>query len=200
MVKSYKYLRRCQRGVAALEAALIMPVMIFLVFGCFEAYQFYRAAALLDRVAFTVASGVSMQRQLVDSGQCTKTDDICVYSTIAKDLFQPLDYAGRGGLAISAYAATTPAGTEPVAWKSQPEWRKVFTGSAAGTLDTASKLEDKSVFPPANVADTIIVVEVFYDHDPFVISSRFWASLAGTSHMYSRFFFRPRFDDLRALQ
>jgi hypothetical protein len=176
-----------------------MPVMIFLVFGCFEAYQFYRAAALLDRVAFTVASGVSMQRQLVDSGQCTKTDDICVYGTIAKDLFQPLDYAGRGGLAISAYAATEPAGNGTVTWKDQPEWRKVFTGSAAGTLDTASRLNDKSVFPPANVADTIIVAEVFYDHDPFVISSRFWASLAGTSHMYSRFFFRPRFDDLRAL-
>lgn len=199
MIKTHKYLHRCQRGIAAVEAAVLMPVMIFLVFGCFEAYQYYRAAALLDRVVFTVANGVSMQRELVEDRDCSKTDDICVYGTIAQDLFKPLDYDGRGGLAVSAYAATEPAENGTVTWKDQPEWRKPFKGAAAGALDTASKLSDKSVFPPANVGDTIIVAEVFYDYEPFVMSSRFWASLAGTSHMYSRFFFRPRFDDLRVL-
>ncbi|NYT61731.1 pilus assembly protein [Alcaligenaceae bacterium] len=195
----YQHFKRCQRGVAGVEAAILLPVMIFLIFGCMEMYQYYRAAALMDRVAFTVANSVSMQQELADKGQCTKTDDICVYGLIAKDLFQPLDYANRGGLVISAYAATEPAGKDPVSWKNQSEWSKPYHGVEAGDLDRTSRLTDKKIFPPAVVGDTVIVVEVFYDYEPFVISSRFWEALAGTSHMYSRFFFRPRFDDLRNL-
>jgi hypothetical protein len=198
MVNKRKAVGRCQRGVAGLEAALILPVMIFLVFGCFELYQYHRAAALMDRVSFTVANGVAMQRELFDKEECTKSDDICVYRTVAQDLFQPLDYAARGGLTISAYAATASGPNNSVVWKTDYEWRKAFKGTTAHDLDFPSRLDDKSTFPPARVGDTIIVAEVFYDFEPFVMSSRFWASLAGTSHMYSRFFFRPRFDDLRA--
>lgn len=199
MVNKHKHLGRCQRGVAALEAALILPVMIFLVLGMFEAYQYFRAAAIMDRVSFTVANGVAMQRELFNNGQCNKSDDICVYGTIAKDLFQPLDYAAQGGLRVSAYEAVEPVEGADVTWKSQANWSVMFKGSSAAQLDPATQLTDSSVFPPARVGDTIIVAEVFYDHEPFIMSSKFWASLAGTSHMYSRFFFRPRFDDLRAL-
>jgi len=191
--------RRLQRGAAAIEAALILPVAIFMVFACLEVYQYFRAAALLDRIAFTVANGVAMQRELLNGGQCDKSDDICVYGTMAQDLFQPLDYSARGGMIISTYAATEPDENGDVAWKAQPEWRVTFKGSTSSLPDPISRLGDTTVFPPARTGDTLVIAETFYDHEPFAISSHFWTALAGTTNMYSRFFFRPRFNDLRTL-
>jgi len=188
-----------QRGVAALEAVLILPVAIALVFACVEMYQFYRAAALIDRVAFTVANGVAMQHNLYDKNQCTKSDDICVYSTMAHDLFQPLDYDSGGGLVISAYAATDPDINGNVVWKDAAEWSKAYKSASSSSSNPVSRLSDKSLFPPAKVGDTIIVAEVFYSYDPFIMTSRLWTSLGGTKELYSRFFFRPRFEELRTL-
>lgn len=197
MTGKHKRPGRCQRGVAAVEAAVLMPVMLLMILGFFEVYQYYRTVSVMDRVAFTVANGVAMQRELFNEGQCTRSDDICVYGTIAQDLFQPLDYARNGGMTITAYVATE-AKNGPVSWDiAQHAWRKEFKGTSATDVDTTSKLIDSSLFPPARVNDTIIVTEVFYDYEPFLMSSKLWASLAGTAHMYSRFFFRPRFDDLR---
>ncbi|MBP6020097.1 MAG: pilus assembly protein [Burkholderiaceae bacterium] len=197
-----KHIRRCQRGVAALEAAIILPIMLLLIFGCMEVYQYYRAEAILDRVSFTVANGVSIQKELFDRGLCDDADDICIYGKVAKDLFQPLDYASFGSMRISLFIAEA-AGNGQVSWNNDPStstgWVKEFRGVSAGELDSTSRLQDKSVFPPPVVGDTVVVVEVFYQHEPFVMSSRFWAALAGTTQIYSRFFFRPRFDDLRKL-
>lgn len=193
--------RRLERGVAAIEAALLMPVAIFLVLGCVETYQYFRADALINRVAFTVSNGVAMQQKLYDRNQCTKSDNICIYDTIAKDLFEPLDYAAHGGLIISTYATTDIViedGNSTVSWKNSPEWFKIYK-SPTTAAEPASKITDTSIFPPPKAGDTLIVAEVFYEHDPYIMSSKFWAALGGTKQMYSRFVFRPRFDDLRTL-
>lgn len=200
MIKKSRRYRIRERGVAALEAAIILPVAVFMVFACVELYQYYRAAALLDRVAFTVANGVAMQRELFNQGKCDQSNDVCVYGQIAQDLFQPLDYGSNGSMVISAFAATEPDEKGSVSWKSQTEWRVFFKGTASAQPDPVSRLVDSSAFPQAKVGDTIIVAEGFYDYIPFAMSSTFWASLAGTSQIYSRFFFRPRFDDLRVLR
>ncbi|NGM85861.1 hypothetical protein G5B35_00930 [Parapusillimonas sp. SGNA-6] len=193
--------RRLQRGVAALEAAIIMPVAIFLIFACVETYQYFRAAALLDRVAFTVANSVAMQHELFDRDQCTQSNDICVFDELAADLFQPLDYDQRGGLIISAYAATElTEGEATVSWEGAPQWQKVFKGTGPDVTEPVSRLAGAAGFPAVKAGDTVIVAEAFYDHEPFVMSARFWKSLAGTTRLYSRFFFRPRFDDLRELR
>jgi hypothetical protein len=178
-----------------------MPVAIFLIFACVETYQYFRAAALLDRVAFTVANSVAMQQELFDGGQCTKANDICVFGELAPDLFQPLDYDQRGGLIISAYAATElKEGEVTVNWEEAPAWQKIFKGTDPAASVPVSKLTGTNGFPAVKVGDTVIVAEAFYDHEPYVMSARFWKSLAGTTQLYTRFFFRPRFDDLRTLK
>jgi len=190
--------QRGERGVAALEAAIILPVAVFLIFACVELYQYYRAASLIDRMAFTVANGVAMQRELYDDGNCTEANDICVYQTIASDVFQPLDYAAHGGMIISAYAATEPDGSGNVVWELLPEWTKTYKGT--GAPNPATKVNDSSGFPPVRVGGTVVVAEIFYEHEPFVMSSAFWETLGGKRNMYSRFYFRPRFDDMRVLR
>ncbi|WP_237173984.1 TadE/TadG family type IV pilus assembly protein [Paracandidimonas lactea] len=192
-------MHRGERGTAAVEAAIIFPLAVFLVFACVEMYQYFRSAALLDRAAFSVANGVALQRELFNQGACTQANDICVYGIIAKDVFQPLDFSDGGSMIISAYAATEPDVNGDVTWKSAPEWSATFKGSSPSVTAPVSKLTDTSAFPQVRVGDTIIVAETFYDYEPFAVSGAFWNVLAGTKSMYSRFFFRPRFDDLRVL-
>ncbi|WP_397475025.1 TadE/TadG family type IV pilus assembly protein [Pusillimonas sp.] len=193
---------RSERGIAGLEAALIIPLMVFIIVGTLELYHYFRAAAILDRAAFTMADGVAMQRELFDGGACDNSDDICTYGAIAQDLLTPLDFSSHGWIIVSAFAATEPSSGSnppPVSWKSGSEWNKRFAGSGTGGTAPDSLLEPSSGFPPANEGDTLIVVEVFYDFEPFALSSAFWEALAGQRRMYSRAFYRPRFAELREL-
>lgn len=193
---------RSDRGVAGIEAALIIPLMVFIIIGTMELYQYFRAAAVLNRAAFTLADGVAMQRELFAGGACDKSDSICTYGAIAPDLMTPLDFASNGWLIISAYSATEPAkgpNPPPVTWENAAAWVRQYAGSGTGGAAPASQLDPSSEFPTANEGDTLIVVEVFYDFVPFALSANFWEALAGSRRMYSRAFLRPRFADLREL-
>ena len=121
-----KQLWRSDRGVAAIETALVLPLMIFIIIGTIEVYQYFRAATILDRSAFTLANGISIQRELLDRGRCTEANDICTYGAIAHDLMTPLDFAGRGSVVFSVYAATDPSGNRPppVSWEKAPTWTR----------------------------------------------------------------------------
>lgn len=193
---------RSERGIAGIEAALIIPLMVFIIVGTMELYNYFRAASILDRAAFTLADGVAMQRELFDQGACDNSDDICTYGAIAQDLLTPLNFSANGWIIISAFAATEPEGgtnPPPVSWKNSSEWNRRFTGVGNSGSVPDSLLEPSSGFPPANDGDTLIVVEIFYDYEPFALSSAFWETLAGTRRMYSRAFYRPRFAELREL-
>lgn len=190
---------RSDRGVAAIEAALIIPVMIAIIVATVELYQYFRAVSILDRAAFTLVDGVAMQRELYDAGPCDKSDHICTYGAIAQDLMTPLDFSSNGWIIIGVYAATEPSGGAPVSWKSAPEWSRRYAGSGTAGTPPDSQLDPASGFPPANVDDTLVVVEVFYDYVPFAMTSGFWETLGGTRRVYVRAFYRPRFADLRVL-
>lgn len=193
---------RSERGVAGVEAALLIPVLVFVIVGFIELYQYYRAAALLDRSAFTLASGISMQRDLHDRNDCAKANNICTYGAMAHNLMAPLDYARFGQLRFSVFAATEPSGGRnppPITWKTDPEWSRNYKGANTGSITAAVSPLETRQFPPANTGDTIIVVEVFYDYEPFAMTSAFWEALGGERRMYSRAFYRPRFSEIREL-
>lgn len=188
---------RSDRGIAGIEAALIIPLMIFIIVGTMELYNYYRAAAVLDRAAFTLSDGVAMQRELFDGGDCEKSDNICTYGAIAQDLMTPLDFSRNGWVIISAYTAADPGPGGAVTWNSASAWTRHYAGSGTGGAAPGSQLDPSSGFPTANEGDTLIAVEVFYDFVPFAMTAAFWEILGGSRRMYSRAFFRPRFSDLR---
>jgi len=194
---------RSEKGVAGIEAALVIPLMVFIIVGTLELYQYFRAASILDRAAFTLADGVAMQRELFDGGTCNKSDNICTYGAIAQDLLTPLNFSANGWVIISAYAATEPQSgwnPPPVRWENGPEWTRDYSGGGGGGGSApASLLDPSSGFPPANDGDTLIAVEIFYDFVPFAMSAAFWETLGGPRRMYSRAFYRPRFAELREL-
>ncbi|MFC3394471.1 TadE/TadG family type IV pilus assembly protein [Brenneria rubrifaciens] len=192
---------RDSNGVAAVEAALIIPVAVFLIFGAWELYSYYRAAAVVERTAFLVANSLSMQRELKDGNQCSLADDVCTYNAIAQDLMTPLDYKNNGGLIISLYTAK-PDKRGALVWTSKEAdkegWRRIYRGSG-NKRALVSLLAPPAGFPQATIDDTTIVVEAFYHYTPFTIASTFWPKLGGERQIVSRVFYRPRFGALKVL-
>ncbi len=194
---------REQGGVAAIEAAIVLPIMIFFMLGITELYQYYRAHAIAERAAFSIADGIAMQPELYDGMPCDLTDHICTYGVIMADLMAPLDYVNDGKLQVRLFAATeqtTGSGnkkTTETVWKSTPEWGKLCNGS--GACSNFTNTYNGPPLPAPNNDDTVLVVEVMQNYEPFVMSSKFWQSLGGTREITARTFYRPRFDDLKKL-
>lgn len=199
--------RFAQRGVAALEAVLVLPLMVFIVIGGVEMYMYTRVAAILDRVAFTVANSVSIQQNpLADDTNCTTPGHICTYGTLMPQLMAPLDYANHGAIIISLYATNAPSnGNPPSAWTAitSPNhgWTKTYKGvnaPAPASRITNSSLPTTLISNNTQTADTVIVVEIFYEYKPFAMSGSFFNLLFNT-HQYSHAIIRPRYTDLCTL-
>ena len=194
--------RRARRGVAALEAALILPLMIFIIIGGAEMYLYTRVSAVMDRIAFTVANSISMQTELIDDGACTAPDHLCTYGTIMPTLLTPLD-ADKAAVIISVYTTDRPTSGTPTAWTSisSPNhgWtRTVYKGAGIATPTShvsAGSLPPAIISANTQTADTVIAVELFYDYQPFAISGAFF-NLLFSPHRYSRALIRPRYADL----
>lgn len=187
-----KGLRLGQKGVAGIEAAIILPIMIFFIFATIESYQYFRAVAIMDRAAFSIADGIAMQPDLKNKNQCQDTDDICTYGVIMKDLMKPLDYA-KGRMDISVFAASGTSNN--VKWETSPRWS--FRCSGASSCSSASGARVPSSTPAPSPGDTILIVQVDQEYEPFVISGKFWKSLGGKTTLTSTAFYRPRFADLK---
>nr|WP_113865786.1 TadE/TadG family type IV pilus assembly protein [Brenneria salicis]NMN92763.1 Flp pilus assembly protein TadG [Brenneria salicis ATCC 15712 = DSM 30166]RBP63740.1 Flp pilus assembly protein TadG [Brenneria salicis ATCC 15712 = DSM 30166]RLM31025.1 hypothetical protein BHG07_07425 [Brenneria salicis ATCC 15712 = DSM 30166] len=183
-----------RRGAVAIEAALIIPLAVFIVIASMELYHYFRTASVVDRAAFTIANSLSMQRELNDNQQCRLANDICTYHTIAQDLMTPLDYRRYGGMVISLYATDTDSSGTAV-WRTTPEWQRVYQGEQ-NSHSVAATLRPPDNFPQPSANDSAIVVEVFYRYTPFMLTSAFWQELGGEQQLSARAFYRPRFNDL----
>ena len=195
---------RADQGVAGVEAAIVLPLMVFFVMGVVELYQYFRTDALMTRAAFSVADGVSMQQDLFDGGPCNLSDHVCTYGALMPDLMRPVDYRHGGSLQIrllKTEEVTTGSGQNQqtkTVWKTVPEWGKRCDGS--GVCQNFNQAYRGNEVPAPNRNDTIVIVEVFQTFEPFVISARYWSALGGPTTLRAASFYRPRFDDLNALQ
>jgi len=199
--------RFAQRGIAALEAVIVLPLMVFIVIGGVEMYMYTRVAAILDRVAFTVANSVSIQQNpLIDDTNCNTPGHVCIYGTLMPQLMSPLDYPDHGAIIISLYATNAPSnGNPPSTWTAiaSPNhgWTKTYKGVNAPTPTsriTNTSLPTTLISNNTQTADTVIVVEVFYEYKPFAMSGAFFKLLFNT-HQYSHAIIRPRYIDLCTL-
>lgn len=206
-----------EQGVAGLEAAIVLPFLIFFIFGIIETYQYFRAAAVIDRAVFSVADGVSMQAKLYAGAPCDVTDHLCTYGVLMSQLMQPLDYANSGTMTIRLFVAN-PSGScsgrgtaGPVVWCNQMEdakfgtvgWSRKCVGTSpcaeVTALPTPATGTPVPGMPVPQANDTLVVVQVWQPYEPFVISSRFWAALGGERNLTATAFYRPRFNDLKQL-
>lgn len=158
--------RRCEDGVAMIEFALVLPIMIFIFVGMVEFGEAFSINRKVENAASTVADLVSQQGSVTDD----TLEDI---TRVAEQILLPYRSAPLSLRIISVVANAQNSATT-VAWSFGPG---APAANTAFTLPQAGLTEANS---------SIIVVEAEYDFTPTV--GHFLGSFDITGHA----FFRPR--------
>jgi Flp pilus assembly protein TadG len=142
----FKSLKRDQRGVSAVEFALLMPLLIMIYFGLAETTQMLMADRRISQVAFSVGDLVSRTDQ-VDDAQMA---DIF---TVARVIMEPFPVSTVMGLRVTSIAVAAD-GRASVVWS-----------DANGTLGAhvagaPIMIEGNRVAP----GETVVLSEVTYQY------------------------------------
>lgn len=146
--------RRRQRGLAAVEVALLAPLMMLMVAGGYDLYRYVQTTSIIDRVAFTLAYELSQPPGLPYGQQCngSRTAAGCGAHAVVQQLMTPLDYA-RARLNVQVYRVRQENG----GW--QPCWTASGTGMAP----------DPARFPPGPAGSTLVAVMVSYPYSSTIL-------------------------------
>jgi len=159
-------------GAAAVEFAVILPLMMIMFFGTFEVTQLVKAYMATNRAAQILANLVA-QEGVMGFSSAHSTD----YCIAAKDVMAPM--AGSG-LAATIASVTKNISTGAVAF----DWQDTTCGGGAGSFISASAASNGLV---ANNGDSVIIVKVSYNYQAvvhFVLPSSF--TITQTSYQRQR--------------
>jgi Flp pilus assembly protein TadG len=151
-------LARGTAGNVAVEFALAVPVLLFLMLGSAEMGRFVILHQKLDRVATTVSDLVSRAETISES----QVTDIF---TAVDQVAEPFDFAGLGVVIVSSITNTD--GTGPII-----AWQR----SGGGAYSATSALGGEGATPvlPSDFlvreGETAIISEVYFSFTPFLSS------------------------------
>jgi Flp pilus assembly protein TadG len=169
-----------QRGVAAVEFALVLPIVLLLLLGCYEIPRLVLIHQKIARTASGVADLVSQADDPLTSSQLTD-----VYSA-AGAMMEPYDIVTDGAVIITSINNPTGSGAT-ITWQrrrgSEGEPSKV--GTATGQTPTLPA----GLMPDAG--ESVLVAEVYFNYLPIFSSLIYDGSL-----LYRASYTRPRIDNL----
>jgi Flp pilus assembly protein TadG len=148
--------RRDRRGVAAIEFALILPILVLLTLGCFEVPRYVLLWQRLERASSGVSDLVSQADEPMTANQMT---DIM---SAAKIMMQPYDIKTKGKIIVTSI--NNPTGGTGV----KNTWR-ISCGSGTGTTQLGAVNATPTNFPAAlnpTVDNEVLVTEVFFTYTP----------------------------------
>jgi Flp pilus assembly protein TadG len=165
-------------GVAGIEMAITMPVLLLLLCGGSEIALYARSHFQASQMASTVADAVSRYESLTAS-------DVTSIFTVTSEIMGTDDFSKNGYVILSSVSRMGGA-TPVVAWQCK-----------GGALASASKIGivNKAATLPGNLTlddtDNVIVAEVFYRHTPM-----FSNFVTIEPQLYKTAVFRPRLGSL----
>jgi len=165
--------RRDIGGVASIEFALVVPVMVLILIGMFELSQMVS----VDRRVRQVASSTA---DLVARATALTTADMDGVLDVVEQLMKPHDHTVLRLSVLSVGASVSNANNTTVCWV------RAHKGGVGGhTRGSAYKV-------PANMleaGDSVIVAKVEYAHQPVVFS----AFTKSTQKLTETFYLKPRY-------
>lgn len=168
---------RHQHGVAAVEFAFVLPVLLTLFYGVVETTRYILIVQKAEKLAHTVADVTA---------QSTKVTNASLNQLMqaTSDIMNPFAMTTNGRVFITS--VYRPPGEE----NAVVNWRY----SGGGTLAVTSTLGDIGSAPNMPTGFTfderenVIASEVFFQFSP-LLTSRFF----GTTTIYRQAFYKPRF-------
>ena len=158
--------RRRQHGLAAVEVALLVPLMMLMVSGGHDLYRYVQASSVIDRTAFTLAYELSQPPGLPYGQQCngSRTAAGCGAHAVVQQLMTPLDHA-RARVNVQVYRVRQENGG----------WQPCWTASGTGMAPNPAR------FPPGPAGSTLVAVMVSYPYSSTILPDR-----TLQAHAYSR--------------
>jgi Flp pilus assembly protein TadG len=169
-----------QRGVAAVEFALVLPIVLLLMLGCYEIPRLVLIHQKIARTASGVADLVSQADEPMTASQLTD-----VYSA-AGAMMDPYDVVADGAVIITSI--NNPAGTgATITW--QRRTGSELTASKVGTGPGQTPTLPAGLMPAGG--ESVLVAEVYFNYSPIFTSLIYDGSL-----LYRASYTRPRNDNL----
>ncbi|WP_454020674.1 TadE/TadG family type IV pilus assembly protein [Azospirillum sp. Marseille-Q6669] len=182
-----------RRGVAALEMALLAPVLLLLVTATVDVVRYVSITLTLNRTAANVSDIATQFDKLRAGMTVVKGNEVGVLFLAATEVAQPLDLMA-GGQVIVTSVANMGQGSR-VMWQ-----ERAGTGSAISHYGAAG---GAATLPPGftqQPGDNAIFTELFYRFTPYLLSGP-WLGDAGTSTtLYASAVYQPRLGTLTTLE
>jgi Flp pilus assembly pilin Flp len=171
---------RDRRGVAAIEFALLLPVLMALFIGCLEVTFKIWSTQKAEKLAVTLADVIAQSQEV------TINDLESLVSSVDK-IMEPFPFGADGVVIISSVYLPQPEEDQPLG---EPivNWQHT-----KGTYSATSKIGttgNEATLPDdfdLNERDNVIVAEVFYKYTPIAPGVLFDEDV-----IYRRAFFKPR--------
>lgn len=182
MLANLRKLRRDNSGVAAIEFALLLPILVLLLIGSVEVTFKIWSTQKAEKLAVTLADVIAQSQEVTMS-------DLTKLTGSVDRIMEPFEFSPKGVVIItSVYLPQPDEGEElgdPIV-----NWQFKTTGTLAATSKLGSTPGAEATLPDdltLNERENVIVAEVFYEYEPIAPGLMF-----DTLVVYRRAFFKPR--------
>lgn len=148
-------IKRADKGVAAIEFALILPVMALLFVGIFDVAELAFCNNKMNRTAQVMSNFVTRGSK---TGNLTKPQ-VDSLLRAAPLIAQPFNFVQFGNVIVTS--VSKPSATQAA----QVMWRDSYPGGTGGSKISAASLPGGLVL---NTGQTVIFTEVFFTYQPLV--------------------------------
>jgi len=178
MRRALKRFARDSKAVAAVEFALILPLLVLLYFGTVEAAQLYTVDRRVATVASTMADLISREQK------CITTAKLNSYFNAATGIMQP--YPTTSLKQVVSFLSVAQNGTVKV------EWSKAFgTGATARNTGVTTAIGTQTeINKLARTKGWLVAAEIQYPHKPL------YGIVIGTINLGHTEYFLPRYGEL----
>lgn len=171
-----------QEGLAAIEFALVAPMLLLLFMGAVELSRYIIIAQKTEKAAYTMSD-------LVAQSETISTGDLDILLLAAGEVMDPLDFS-TGGYVIVSSVSRVGSGTANINWQ--------YTGGGSATQSSRVGFQGGAATLPAGFTldpnEGIIIAEVFYNFSP-LFSGRILSPVT----IYRTGLYKPRLGELTSL-
>lgn len=201
----------CERGLAAVEFALILPIMLLMLLTGIEVCRLVLFNQKMENATAVIADAIT--RLDFEVVPCTGPVSLQSFrSGLLVEMMRPYDFnANGGGLIVSAIEAEYPNpnsqnNNQPMRQRIIWQWQ---SGGNASRIGGEGGTPGGAAWPPVFRTspndggmfdgDRIISVETFYTYRPLIPATQNFFNIDAVTEVYKKAFYRARFGNMGRL-